>query len=227
MSATAPTVRTRPVRRPRFDGTERAVHWVTAVVALALVATGAVMYVGPLAGLVGHRGTVRTVHFWCGVVVPVPLVLGLLAPRRGRALRADARALERLDADDRAWLRRRPSAGPGKFNAGQKLNTAFLLGAGVVLFLTGLMLRAATSFPVTLRTGATFVHDWFAIGLTLLVLGHVVLALRDPGALAGITRGSVRVDWARRHHPRWTDPDGVPTGDPTTDPTTDPDGPSR
>lgn len=199
-----------PERRERFDATERTVHWVTAVLVLGLVATGAVMYVESLAGLVGHRGTVRTVHLWIGLATPVPLVLGLLSPRRGRALRADARDLERLDADDRAWLRRR-GPGAGKFNAGQKLNSAFLLGTGVVLFGTGLMMRFATAFPLPWRTGATFAHDWFAIGITLLVLGHVALALRDPGALAGITRGSVRVDWARRHHPRWAeDPAGTP-----------------
>jgi len=193
-----------PARLARFDGTERAVHWVTAVLVLALIATGTVMYVGALSGLVGHRGTVRTIHFWCGIAVPIPLVLGLLAPRRGRSLRADARVLERFDADDRAWLRRRPNAGPGKFNAGQKVNAALLLGSGLVLFGTGLMLRTATSFPVPIRTGATFVHDWFALGLTLLVLGHLALALRDPGALAGMARGTVRPEWAARHHPRWT-----------------------
>ena len=197
-------------RISRFDATERLVHWLTAGLVLVLVATGAVMWLEPLAGAVGHRDLVRTLHFVVGALVAVPLVVGLVAPRRGRRLRADARALERLDAADRAWLRRRPGPGPGKFNAGQKLNAALLLGSGAVLLLTGVMLRTATTYPVSIRTGATFVHDWFALGLTLLVLGHVALALRDPGALGGMVRGSVTSAWARRHHPRWAD------GEPTT-----------
>jgi len=201
-----------PARRVRFDASERVVHWLTAVVALGLIATGAVMYLGPLATLVGYRGVVRVVHFWCGVAVPVPVVLGLLAPRRGRALRADARELERFDARDRAWLRRRNRAtvGAGKFNAGQKLNSALLLGSGAVLFATGLMLHFAVHVPVDLRTGATFVHDWFALGVALLVTGHIAFALRDPGALGGMLTGSVTETWARRHHPRWAGPPPPP-----------------
>ena len=53
------------------------------------------------------------------------------------------------------------------------------------------------------RTGATFVHDWFALGIWLSIAGHVFLALRDPVALDGMRRGFVTSRWARTKRPRW------------------------
>jgi len=192
-----------PAGLVRFDRTERLVHWTTAVLVLVLLATGAAMYAGPVSTLVGRRELVRTVHVVAGLALPIPLVVGLLLPRRGRALRADARRINRFDAEDRRWLRPRRASQPGKFNAGQKLNTSFLVAAGIVLLATGVMLRWPEPWSVDLRTGATFVHDWTAIGVALSVAGHIVLALRDPIAFAGMRRGVVPARWARRTHPRW------------------------
>jgi len=189
----------------RFDATERVVHWVTAALVLTLIATGAALYAGPISTLVGRRDLVKTVHVLAGLALPVPLVLALVLPRRGRALRRDLARIDRFDAEDRRWLRRRTHAAarPGKFNAGQKLNAVFLGAAGVVLLATGVMLRWPDAWSNDLRTGATFVHDWFAIGVGLAVAGHVVFALRDPIALGAMLRGRVPARWARRTHPRW------------------------
>jgi formate dehydrogenase subunit gamma len=189
----------------RFDTTERAVHWVTATLALVAIATGAALYAGPVSTLVGRRDLMRTVHVLAGLALPAPLVVALVLPRRGRALRADLRRVERFDADDRRWLRPRThaTARPGKFNAGQKLNTVFLGAAGVVLLASGVMLRWPDPWSNDLRTGATFVHDWFALTVGIAVVGHVVFALRDPHALRGMLGGRVPARWARRTHPRW------------------------
>jgi formate dehydrogenase subunit gamma len=91
----------------------------------------------------------------------------------------------------------------GKFNAGQKLNASFFAGAVVVMLATGLMLRWPNPFSNDLRTGATFVHDWFAFGIWIAVLGHIYFAIRDPIALGGMTRGSVTPYWARTERPAW------------------------
>jgi len=189
----------------RFDQTERIVHWVTALLGLTLIATGAALYAGPISTLVGRRELVRTVHVLAGLVLPIPVLLGLLLPRRGLAFRADVRELDRFDADDRRWLRPRThaQARSAKFNAGQKINGAFLAAAGIVLFGTGIVLRWNHFFAIDIRTGATFVHDWFAIGVAIAVAGHIVFALRDPEALGGMLRGRVPARWARHAHPRW------------------------
>src|SRR5215213_3443966 len=72
----------------RFDRVERTVHWVNATLFGVLMLTGAALYAGPISTLVGNRELVRSVHVWTGVLLPLPLVLGVLG-RRGRRLRTD------------------------------------------------------------------------------------------------------------------------------------------
>lgn len=58
-------------------------------------------------------------------------------------------------------------------------------------------------FPVSWRTGATFVHEVLAFLIVAVVVGHILMALTHPGALRSMIRGWVTVTWARRHAPRW------------------------
>jgi formate dehydrogenase subunit gamma len=189
----------------RFDGTERILHWVNAVLVGLLVATGAVLYLGELSALVGRRELLRDIHVAAGLALPIPFLVALPG-WWGARLRADLGALNRFGPDDRRWLRTRgrdPSVRLGKFNPGQKLNAAFVAGAGAVLLGTGLIMRFFGPFPLEWRTGATFVHDWTALGLSLAVAGHLWLAFSDPDALRSMVTGSVPAAWARRHRPRW------------------------
>ena len=189
----------------RFDRCERAVHWCTAALVLVLMATAAVLYVGQLSVLVGRRQVVRRVHVVSGFLLPLPLVVGL-AGRWRRGLVADLRAFNRWDGHDRRWLRSRgrdPGVRVGKFNAGQKLNAAFVGGVGVVLLGTGSIMNWFSPFPISWRTGATFVHDWTAFALALVVLGHVWMAVADFDALRGMVKGRVPASWARARRPRW------------------------
>jgi formate dehydrogenase subunit gamma len=204
MSVTTATARAPEPDLTRFDRVERAVHWTTAALVFVLMGTGAALYAGPVSTLVGHRDIVRNVHVFAGLALPVPLLIGLLG-RLGRSLRADLRRLTRWSTDDRAWLRRRdrPRARLGKFNPGQKLNAVFLGAAGVVMLASGFILKWFSLFSLGTRTGATFVHDWFAIGIWLAVAGHIFFAMRDPIALAGMWRGKVTARWARNQRPQW------------------------
>lgn len=188
----------------RFDRLERTVHWTTAALFFTVMLTGAALYAGPISALVGRRELVRTLHVVAGLGLPVPLLVGLLG-RRGANLRADLGRINRWIPDDRVWLRRRTRdrARLGKFNAGQKLNATFL-GAAIVLMLgTGIMMKWFESFPLSWRTGATFVHDWVALGVWIAVIGHIVFAMRDPEALASMQRGKISARWARTKRPRW------------------------
>ena len=90
----------------RFDGVERLAHWLTAALVITLMLTGAALYTGPLSTVVGNRETVRTVHVWCGLLLPVPLLFGVLT-RRGARLRADLRRLNRWAPGERRWFRSR------------------------------------------------------------------------------------------------------------------------
>jgi formate dehydrogenase subunit gamma len=189
----------------RFDGVERAVHWATALLLGVLLATAAVLYLPSLAAAVGRRALVRDVHVASGFLLPVPFLLAL-SGRWGRRLAADLTLIDRWDATDRAWLRslgRSPGAQPGKFNAGQTLHAAFIGGAVVVMLGTGSVMHWPGPFPLSWRTGATFVHDWTAIALAVVIAGHIGMAVTHPQSLRGILTGQVRRAWAERRHPRW------------------------
>jgi formate dehydrogenase subunit gamma len=191
------------MRLVRFGVLERLVHWSTAGLVGTLIATGGVLYVPAFAQDLGGRNTAEMVHNLIGLFVLAPVVLGLLLPWGGE-LRADMRRFNRFSDADKEWLS--PGGGDaelGKFNPGQKLNTVFTGASLVVLLMTGIIMRWGTSLPVDWRTGATFIHDCFAIGLTVLVAGHIVMALTHPGALRSIITGWVSEDWARRRAPAW------------------------
>jgi formate dehydrogenase subunit gamma len=198
------TLRPTEAELVRFDRVERIVHWSTAVLFGVLMLTGAALYAGPISTIVGRRDLVRDVHVIAGLALPVPIVVGLLG-RWGRALRLDLGRINRWFADDRAWVRRRTrdQARLGKFNPGQKLNATFLGAAIVLMFATGIVLKWFQPFPLSIRTGATFVHDWLALAIWISILAHVVFALRDPDALRAMVRGTISARWARTKRPRW------------------------
>jgi formate dehydrogenase subunit gamma len=198
------TLRPTEAELVRFDRVERIVHWSTAVLFGVLMLTGAALYAGPISTIVGRRDLVRDVHVIAGLALPVPIVVGLLG-RWGRALRLDLGRINRWFADDRAWVRRRTrdQARLGKFNPGQKLNATFLGAAIVLMFATGIVLKWFQPFPLSIRTGATFVHDWLALAIWISIIAHVVFALRDPDALRAMVRGTISARWARTKRPRW------------------------
>ena len=189
----------------RFDGVERALHWANAALFGVLLFTGGALYVGPLSTLVGRRELVREIHVYAGLALPVPFVLAI-AGRWRTNLRRDLTRLNRWDADDRRWLRsfgRDRRVRLGKFNPGQKLNAAFVAGAIVVMLATGSIMKWFSHFPDDWRTGATFVHDWIAISLFVVITGHIWLGVSDREALRGIARGRVSATWAKLHRPKW------------------------
>jgi formate dehydrogenase subunit gamma len=191
----------------RFDRTERWLHWANATLVGVLVSTGAVLYWGELSSVFGRRALFKEIHVIAGLCLPIPFLLALPG-RRGRGLRRDLGVLNRFSRDDFRWLRSRgadPTVRLGKFNPGQKLNTAFVGAALVTMLATGTVMRFFGPFPLAWRTGATFVHDWTALALGLAVTGHIYLAVEDPEALRGMISGVVPVGWARRKRPRWYD----------------------
>jgi formate dehydrogenase subunit gamma len=212
----APAVKRRP-ELSRFSAAERWVHRLTAGLMLICIGTAAILYNGSLSLAVGHRRQVELIHVYCGFALPAPMILGLVS----LAYRSDLRRLNRFTAADWRWLRpgrRRPEDRVGKFNAGQKVNSWLSSGSILVLVLSGCVMYFVGLSPLSWRTGATFVHDWFALAVGLLVAGHIVRALKDPEARKGMRTGSVSAHWAREEHPAWaaelehdqsiSDPDG-------------------
>ncbi|GAA0634213.1 formate dehydrogenase subunit gamma [Streptomyces thermocarboxydovorans] len=195
-----------PATVRRFGPAQKWVHRATAALMGLCVLTAACLYIPQLAQLVGRRALVVTVHEWSGLGLPLPVLAGLAS----RAFRADLGRLNRFGPHDRTWLRaalrrdKRPSARPaGKFNAGQKLYAAWIAGATLVMLGTGLMMWFTHLTPLMWRTSATFVHDWLALTIGIVLAGHIGMALADPEARRGLRTGSVSREWAQREHPLW------------------------
>jgi formate dehydrogenase subunit gamma len=199
----------------RFDRVERAVHWTNAILFAVLVVTGAALYFTPLIALVGRRELVERIHLYAGIALPVPLILAL-SGSWGHALRRDIRRFNRWSSADRRWLGlmfqpqpqrsyTRTRLRTGKFNAGQKLNAAFVAGGGLVMLATGLLLRWYLPFPLSWRAGATFVHNWLALLFVIAIAGHILMALSDRQALKSMFFGRISRTWAARHAPAWLD----------------------
>ncbi|MGI9093178.1 MAG: cytochrome b/b6 domain-containing protein [Mycobacteriales bacterium] len=197
--------RAAPGQLLRATLTERWVHRSFGLLMGVCIATAAILYIGPLSIAVGRRSTVEWVHVISGAALPLPILIGLAS----RAFRADLRRLNRFSPVDWEWLRsknRRSGRLPvGKFNAGQKLNASFVTGATLVMLGTGLIMRFANAWPVRWRTGATFVHDWIAYAIGIVIIGHLFFATRDPEARQGMRTGAVPEAWARREHRGWAE----------------------
>jgi formate dehydrogenase subunit gamma len=193
----------------RFSGAEQSLHWLLAISFLVMLATGLILYLPSLAEVAAQRQLWKSIHlgaafgFWVGVL--------LVWSTDSTGLRATTREIDSFDADDRAWLawsatRRGPQPPQGRFNAGQKLNTAIVAGLMVVFTVTGVLIYLQEASARFRGTSAILIHDAAMYIAIPLVLGHLYLALLNPStrhSLRGMTLGSVRRDWARRHHPKW------------------------
>ncbi len=196
-----------PATLLRFDVVERCAHWANALLFAVLVATALPLYFPAVEGAVGRRALVAEIHLWAGLAWPVPLCVSLAGPW-GAQLRQDLRRLNRWSGEELRWLR---SAGrlhvagerADKFNPGQKLNAAFTAGVVVVMLVSGSILKWFAAFPLSWRTGATFVHDLLAWLVVVVVAGHVLFAVTHPQSLRSMVTGRIDATWARRHAGRW------------------------
>ncbi len=169
-----------------------------------LLASGLVLYLPTLSERISRRPLVKAVHLWTAVgwIAALTLVV-LIGDRAG--LRRTLRELDRFDADDRRWLRR-ARAPQGRFNAGQKLNAAISGALAVLLAVSGFLLWYGERDTRVRFASTLLVHDGLMYVFLVLLVGHLYLAIIHPStrhALRGITLGTVREDWARRHHSKW------------------------
>jgi formate dehydrogenase subunit gamma len=194
----------------RFTPAERVLHWLLAATFLVMMATGLILYLPVFSQLAGSRVLWKTLHlgaaiaFWAGLLA--------LLPGNTKRLGETASQIDRFDTDDRRWLawavtRRGAEPPQGRFNAGQKLNTAIVAGLMVVFTVSGTLIYLQEA-DRTFRgaSSAILAHDWATWLAVPLVLGHLYLAMVNPAtrhSMRGIVLGNVRRDWARRRHAKW------------------------
>jgi formate dehydrogenase subunit gamma len=193
-----------PARIVRFDHVQRAAHWANALLFGILMLTALPLYFGSLAGFVVQRHLAAQIHLWAGIALPAPVIVSLVGPW-GRQMRQDVRRINVWTRDEIRWLKTlgRTHLVADKFNPGQKLNAIFVGGVIVVMLATGSMLKWFSSFPVSWRTGATFVHDVGAFAVFAVVFGHIALAITHRDAMRSMIKGWVTEKWAAQHALGW------------------------
>ena len=210
MATTAATPQSPQARRPeratirRFSRTERAIHWIHASAFFVLLFTGLVLYLPWLTEKIGRRPLMKDIHIDTAIAWACALLLVVLVGDR-RGLRRTLREVDLYDRDDRLWLRRIPRP-QGRFNAGQKLNAALTASFAVLFAVSGTLLWLGERDHRFQWSSTILLHDGLMYVSLVLLVGHLYLALIYPStrhALRGMTTGSVRRDWARRHHPKW------------------------
>jgi formate dehydrogenase subunit gamma len=148
---------------------------------------------------------IQSLHFWSGVGwICILVAIALLGDRRGLARLA--REVDRFDRDDVRWLLGRKPAPQGRFNAGQKLNTALTAAFTVLFLVSGLLFWFGERDTRFRFAGTVVLHDGLMYVALVLLVGHLYLALIHPAtrhALRGITVGTVDEEWAARHHAKW------------------------
>jgi len=199
-------------RIARFTIVERLMHWLLAAAFAVLLGTGLLMSVPALEGTV-PRPVAKAWHIDAAIGLAVGVVLITLV--RARVIFRTIGDLERFDRDDARWLAQIPrrilvfgtTAPPqGRFNAGQKLNTAVVAGLMVVSYITGFLLWYGERNTAYRFAGTINAHDDVMWLLIFLVIGHLYMALVNPqtrAAMDGMVRGSVDRAWAVRHHAKW------------------------
>jgi len=194
----------------RFTPIERFAHRTITILMFILIATAAALYIPDISVLVGNRGIVKTIHSVSGFLLPIPLIIAIAFP----VFRMNMRELNRFYPHDFAWLKRQDSTSIkpeiinpdpvyGKYNAGQKLNSAFSFGSILIMFATGMVMFFSSLFTDDIRTGATFVHDWLTLAIVVALAGHIYHAMNDAQARMGMRSGEVTPSWAQAHHPQW------------------------
>jgi formate dehydrogenase subunit gamma len=192
----------------RYTANERTNHWITAITFLLLALSGLVLFHPSmfwLTAIFGGGQWTRILHPFVGVVMFVSFLIVALRFWHHNV----------LDSSDIQWLKqiddvlaKREDKLPeiGRYNAGQKLLFFVMVACMILLLLSGIVIwRRYFSFyfPITLIRLAAVIHAATAFVLIVGIIVHIYAALWVKGSIRAMTRGTVTLGWARKHHPRW------------------------
>ena len=193
----------------RYTLIERVVHWISAVAYMYALATGAAFYSPHLywiAMLLGGAPTSRFWHPWVALVFIAAQVWML------RAWRGEMR----ITPADRQWnqaiehyIKNEDENLPpiDRFNLGQKYFFWVMLGAALVLLVSGAVLWFPELIPWSwrgLRYAAILLHVAAALVTTGAFIIHVYMGTAVVrGGFTSIIRGEVSPAWAKTHHRLW------------------------
>ncbi len=192
----------------RYTAGQRANHWITAICFVLLACGGLAFFhpaFFPLVYLFGSPQWARILHPWIGVVMFISFII--LAVRMWSSnlwAKNDTQWIENVN--DVIMNRDEKMPPIGKYNPGQKLLFFVMVGAMVLLLLTGIVIWRSifgVFFPVPVQRVAVLLHAFSAFVLIAGIIVHIYSAIWVKGSIKAMVRGSVSPAWARHHHPLW------------------------
>ncbi len=180
---------------PRFDKTERLLHWLNSAFYLLPMLSGFGMSY-PLFRFLcfGHPKIILVCHVFAGLALSLAMLYLYFFKKTRIPLWA--------------WRRHFAYLSGNKYNAGQKINITVSALAFTVFLVSGIMLVMVKVLPVPLVKAAYCAHNWALLLILPVIVGHIFLALIHPAtnpSLYAMLVGKVEERYARRHHPKWLD----------------------
>jgi formate dehydrogenase subunit gamma len=195
-----------PGRIVRYTLRERVMHWLAGFTYLYLLVSGLAFFAPQLfwmASILGGGPAARFWHPWFGLAFTLVMVW----------MHRTWRAEMRINETDRRWINqiskyienRDEEVPPAeRFNAGQKQFYWVMLGAAILLLLSGLAMWFPEYTPRSLRPAAVVIHEVAALVTIGAFIIHVYMGLfMVPGGFTAIVHGYVSPQWARMHHRLW------------------------
>ena len=193
---------------PRYNASERVIHWTVAITFILLAASGLAFFHPAfwfLTSLLGGGTWSRILHPFLGI-----LMFAFFAVMAVKYWKENV-----IKPYDREWGKRlsdvinnRDDNLPeiDKYNIGQKQLFWVMVVTMVLLLVSGLVLWRDTvfAFPVLVVRFSAVVHAAASFVLILGIIVHMYSAIFwVKGSLRAMTRGTVTHAWARHHHPLW------------------------
>ena len=199
------------IKVPRFNVSQRTVHWVVATTFVLLAVTGIILLLGRLTlkpFLGGETFSsvaiaTKTIHDFVGPVFGVALVAQFFLFVRGNLPSFKV---------DLAWLLKGGGMFGGHassycYNAGEKMWFWLAMLGGLLVVVTGLVL----DFPIFgqdrgMMAFSHVVHTISAVIILAVALGHIYMGtIAVEGAFEGMATGYCDANWAKEHHDLWYD----------------------
>jgi formate dehydrogenase subunit gamma len=193
----------------RYAFHERLTHWVAAGSYIYLLLTGFAFW-SPwlfwLAVVFGGGQISRILHPWVGLVFVAAVIYMFMMWHKQM----------HFTAVDREWWKslhyyitnqddKMPPA--GRYNAGQKMLFWTFFWAGLLLFVSGVVLWFTDYLPWSLRWlryVAVLVHPIAALVTIANFMIHIYMGVfAERGAFGSVIRGDVTLAFAKRFHPGW------------------------
>lgn len=193
----------------RYGASDRANHWVVAILFVILSLTGLAFFHPAfffLSNVLGGPVWARILHPFLGIVMVISFI-GLarrvwrenfIKPVDIQWLKMIDEVINNGDGPDKLPI--------GKYNAGQKLMFWTMVGSVIVLLLSGFVIwRAyfAAYFPIPVIRLAMLAHMLAGFTGIVALIVHIYAAIWVKGTLRAMTRGTVDANWAKHHHPEW------------------------